>query len=105
MKTWGILGNPTPEKVQEWMNLPYGKFKEMVADIKKNTKGNPLKKHAIEIQDITTSYRSAFIYVDAANHEHALKLAELVDKNTLDWSDVKQNEQNKYSYRISQIWD
>jgi hypothetical protein len=105
MNSWGILGKPTPEKVQEWANMPYGKFKEMVTGIKKQTKGKPLRKYAIEVQDIATSYRTAFINVEAATADQAIKLAQIADKNTFEWSDPKQEKYNKYSYRVSQVWD
>ena len=105
MNAWGLLGKPTPEKVQEWMDLPYGKFKEMVSDVKKQTKGKPLRKFAVEIQDISTSYRSAFIKVDAASTDQAIKLAQAVDINTLDWSEPNQEKYNKYSYRVTQVWE
>lgn len=105
MNAWGILGKPTPEKVQEWMNLPYGQFKSMVSGLNKRNKGKPLRKHAVEIQDIKSYHRSAFVYVDAADSDQAIELARLVDKKTLEWSELKGEKQNKYSYRVSQIWD
>jgi hypothetical protein len=105
MNAWGILGNPTPEKVQEWMNLPYGQFKSMVTDLNKRNKGKPLRKHAIEIRDIMTSYRSAYVYVDAAGADQAIEVAKLVDKKTLEWMPLQTEAANKYSYRVSQVWD
>ena len=104
MNAWGVLGKPTPEKVQEWMNMPYGMFKEMVTTVNKKTKGKPLRRHTVEIKDITTSYRSVFVEVEAASNDHAIELVSIVDKNTLNWSEPKQ-ENNKYSYRVSQIWN
>lgn len=105
MNSWGILGKPTAEKVQEWGNMPYGKFKEMVADVKKQTKGKPIRKYLIEIQDIETSYKNAHVTVEAATVDQAFKLSALVDKNDLRWSLPKSEKNNKYSYRVSQIWD
>ena len=105
MNSWGILGKPTPEKVQEWADMPYGKFKEMVTTIKKETKGKPLRKYSIEVKDIETSYKEAFVTVEAATGDQAIKLSQIVDKNTLTWSLPKSEKNNKYSYRISNIWD
>lgn len=28
--SWGPLGDPSSEKIQEWVNLPWGKFRHMV---------------------------------------------------------------------------
>jgi len=105
MNAWGILGKPTPEKVQEWMNLPYGQFKSMVYDLNKKNKGKSLKKYAIEIHDIKSYYKSAFVYVDAVDANQAIELAKLSDMNILEWSELKTEKENKYSYRVSQVWD
>lgn len=104
MNAWGILGKPTPEKVQEWMNLPYGEFKKMTVYVNKQNKGKPLCKYAVEVQDIQEISRTAFVTVEAATNDQAIKLAQLVDKTTLDWSEPKSAKYNKYSYRVSQIW-
>jgi len=105
MNAWGILGKPTPEKIEQWKNLPYGKFKDMVADVKKQTKGKPLRTYSVEVQDIREITRRAFVKVEAATNDQAIKLAQMLDKDTLDWTDPKEEKYNKYSYRVSQIWD
>lgn len=105
MNSWGILGKPTPEKVEQWMNMPYGKFKEMVADVKKQTKGKPLRRYTIAVLEVEETIRTAFVDVDAATPEQAIKLAEAKDKNTIAWSEPKKANHNKYLHRVSQIWD
>jgi hypothetical protein len=77
----------------------------MVTGIKKQTKGKPLRKYSVEVQDIATSYRTAVLTVEAATSDQAIKLSQVADKNTLEWSDPKQEKYNKYSYRVSQVWD
>lgn len=105
MNSWGVLGKPTPEKIQEYMNMPYGKFKELVTDINRQTKGKPLRRYSVEVQDIQEVYRSVFVDVQAATGDQAIKLAQMVDKDTLNWSEAKTSKYNKYSYRVSQVWD
>ena len=105
MNAWGVLGKPTPEKIQEYMNMPYGKFKELVTDINRQTKGKPLRRYSVEIQDIQEVYRSVFVDVQAATGDQAIKLAQMVDKDTLNWNEAKTSKYNKYSYRVSQVWD
>jgi hypothetical protein len=46
-----------------------------------------------------------FVKVEAATNDQAIKLAQMLDKDTLDWTDPKEEKYNKYSYRVSQIWD
>lgn len=105
MNSWGILGKPTQEKIQEWMNMPYGKFKSMVSDLNKRNKGKPLRKHAVEIKDVKSYYRSTFVYVDAVDADQAIELTQLADMSNLEWSELKQEKSNKYLYRVSQVLD
>lgn len=105
MNSWGVLGNPTKEKVNEWMNMPYGDFKRMVAEVKKQTKGKPLRKYSVEIKDIREIHRDAYVDVEAATSDQAIKLAQTVDKSTLTWSNPKEEKYNKYSYRVSKVCD
>ena len=105
MNSWGILGKPTPEKIDQWKNLPHGKFKEMLAAVKKQTKGKPLRRYSIEVKEIEESYKTAFVNVEAATANQAFELSEAVDKNTLNWAEPKKEKYNKYSYRVSQVWD
>lgn len=105
MNSWGILGKPSVEKIDAWKNLPYGKFKEMVADVKKQTKGKPLRRYSVEVKEIEESCKTAFVSVEAATGDQAIKLSQIVAKNTLEWSEPKKEKYNKYSYRVSQVWD
>lgn len=105
MNSWGILGKPTPEKIEQWKNMPYGKFKEMVTDLKKKTKGQPLRRWSVEVKEIEESTKTAFVTVEAATSEQAISLAQIEDKHTLDWSEPKKEKYNKYVYRVSQVWD
>lgn len=105
MNSWGILGKPTPEKVQEWMNMPYGKFKQMVTDVNKKAKGKPLRRYSVEIKEIEEIARTSFVSVEARSSDQAITLSQMHDKDKLEWSEPKKEKYNKYSYRVSQIWD
>lgn len=72
---WGILGNPTPEKINEYKNLPVGQFRRMVGDLKKKNKGKPLTAHTVWVEKkVTDSYYTSVI-VQAANVSQAFDIA------------------------------
>lgn len=102
MNSWGILGNPTKDQILEWQNLPYGKFKNMTDELKKLSKGKSLRSYSVEVKKTTSESQIAFVKVSAFNSEHAILLSKAI--TDLDWFDPKK-EQDKISYRVSQVWD
>jgi hypothetical protein len=103
MNAWGILGNPTPEQIESWKNLPHGKFKSMVDSVKKKAKGKTLRRHAVEIKKTSATSVCSFVYVQAFDYEHAITQAREINKSDLDWFTAKP-EPEKISYRVSQVW-
>lgn len=103
MKPWGLLGEPTQEQIEEWKNMPYGKFKAMTETLRKKSKGKVLKKHAVEIKMIDEVSTSSFVYVQAFDIDHAIEQAKNINKSEIAWSEPKK-EPTKTLYRVSQIW-
>ena len=102
MKAWGILGEPTKEQIQRWMDLPYGSFKIMVNDLNKKSKGKSLRKYTVEVRKPVSEYQLGYIDVNAYDVDHALELAK--QESVKGWSE-KKKDSDKYSYRVSQIWN
>lgn len=102
MNSWGILGNPTQEKITEWQNMPYGGFKTMVGNLKKKSKGNSIKKYKVLIQKIESSYKNAYFAVEAFTSEDAIEKAQKMDKNLFEWQDTSKSH-DKYTYRVVKI--
>jgi NADH:ubiquinone oxidoreductase subunit D len=99
MNSWGILGKPTPEKIQEWQNMPYGQFKTMVADLKKKSKGNSLKKYRIRVQKIKSTIESSYQTVEAFTNDNAIEEVKKLDKNSFKWHEPIQD-YDKYTYQV-----
>ena len=99
MNSWGILGKPSREQVNHWMNLPHGQFKNLVADIKKKGKGKTLRKYTVEVRENHHTYKTAFVAVEAFDHDHAANEAKIVNKSNLDWGNEKST-QGSYSYIV-----
>ena len=73
--SWGILGNPSPEKIEEYKNMPVGHFRRMVKDLSKKNKNKPLMPHQIWIERrVTDSYITSLI-VSAASGQQAFDIA------------------------------
>ena len=74
---WGILGYPSPEKIEEYKNMPVGGFRRMVKDRNKKYKNKPLTPHTVWIEKkITDSYITSVI-VPAVSSSQSLDIARL----------------------------
>jgi len=100
--SWGILGKPTPEKIAEWQNMPYGEFKTMVADLKKKSKGKTLSKYEIRIRKIQSTVCAAYHTVEAFTPDIAVKEVQKIDKNLFKWHEPA-NQSDKYEYQVVRI--
>ena len=103
MSSWGVLGNPTKEQIEQWKNLPYGQFGTMVSSLKKKSKGKSLRKHAVEVKKSVVTSTKAFAYVQAFDADHAISQVREINTLDLEWSAPKA-EPESISYRVSQIW-
>jgi hypothetical protein len=103
MSSWGILGDPTAEQIEQWKNLPYGQFGTMVSSLKKKSKGKSLRKHSVEVKKSTVFSTKAFVQVQAFDAQHAISQVREINKLDLEWSAPK-SEPETISYRVSQIW-
>lgn len=103
MSSWGILGNPTAEQIEQWKSLPYGEFGAMVSSLKKRSKGKSLQKHAVEVKRSIMTTAKAFAYVQAFDRDHAISQVREINIADLEWSAPKV-EPETISYRVSQIW-
>lgn len=57
-RSWGILGNPTPDQVYRWCNLPPGEFQRMLKgmrSLKKKIKNIPVQVTRIETLSQTST--------------------------------------------------
>jgi len=100
--SWGVLGKPTPEKIAEWQNMPYGQFKNMVTDLKKKSKGKTLSKYEIRIRKIQSTVCAAYHTVEAFTPDLAIKEVQKLDKNLFKWREPT-NQPDKYEYKVTRV--
>lgn len=71
--SWGVLGNPSKEKIQEYQNMPVGGFKSLVTRLSRGKKGKAMKEMTVYVtkKNITatrgTLKLTAFEWTDAAD--------------------------------------
>ncbi len=71
--SWGVLGNPSKEEVQHYMNMQPGKFAKLVTDLKRKHRGKTPIDHTVFVvkkkMDVTVGKAvvNAFKYDDAVS--------------------------------------
>jgi hypothetical protein len=106
--SWGVLGNPTREKIREYSNMPVGQFKNMVKDLSRKTKGKKITMHKVYVEKRVSESYVEEIEVAAVSATVALSTAQ-VRNNEISWSDVPdRTEYNTYHYTTydpRKMWD
>lgn len=103
MNSWGILGNPSPEKIEEYKEMPYGQFKVMVGALNKKYRGKAvtLSNYKIRIRKHECSYVNAYVDIDAFTSDEAIEKVKEMDKNSFEWHEsIRAND--KYEYQVAQ---
>lgn len=95
--TWGILGNPTKQEIEAYMNLPYGKFKDHVSSLSKKYRGKSLRTYTIKVHEVRSDTTRAFLTVRAFDANDAVEKAQMIPKRQLNW-ETSPFERDKYVY-------
>ena len=74
-KSWGILGNPTREKIAEYQNMPVGQFKQMVKDLSRGKKNRTLSDYTCYVIKKKIDCTRGVITTQAFDSVSALSLA------------------------------
>lgn len=71
LRSWGILGNPSKEKIEEYKNMPVGSFKNMVRNISRGKKGKVLQEHTVYFVKKESKLTRGVIKVEAFDIQDA----------------------------------
>lgn len=97
--SWGILGNPSPEKIKQWQDLPVGEFKKMVKELSKKAKNRTPKEQVIFVTKKVSQLTRGSVTVTAFDMKHALDLA--MNSTDIKWDTApfkEGHEEYSYSY-------
>lgn len=64
-RSWGILGSPSKEKIEEYKNMPVGSFKNMVKNLSRSKKGKVLQEFEVFITKRESNLTRGVIKVEA----------------------------------------
>lgn len=70
--SWGVLGNPSTDKVQQYMNMQPGQFSKMVADLKRKNRGKTPTDHVVFVVKKTMDVTVGKAVVNAFKHDDAV---------------------------------
>lgn len=106
--SWGVLGNPSREKIREYSNMPVGKFKDMVKNLSRKNRGKKLTMHKVYVEKRVSASYVAEIEVAAVGPTDALANAQ-VQRSEATWSEVPdRTEYTTYHYSTydpRKMWD
>lgn len=74
-RSWGVLGSPSKEKIEEYKNMPVGSFKNMVKNLSRGKKGKVMSEHTVYVSKRRTNLTRGVIKVDAFEFNDAANLA------------------------------
>jgi len=100
--SWGILGNPTKEQVQQWTELPFGEFKKTVDSYKRIAKGKEPSEYRVTIVKTVPLVSKLSKTIYALNGEHAIKMIREINIADEQWSETVV-ENDSFSYNATKI--
>jgi 23S rRNA U2552 (ribose-2'-O)-methylase RlmE/FtsJ len=75
IKSWGILGNPSKEKIEQYKNMPVGSFRNMVKNLSRSKKGKVLSEHEVFVTKRRVDMTRGSIKVEAFDMQEAFDVA------------------------------
>lgn len=70
--SWGVLGNPSKEKIKEYSTMPVGGFKSLVSNLSRRQRGKKMQEFTVYVtkRDVTSTRgvikATAFDFSEAA---------------------------------------
>jgi len=99
IRSWGILGNPSKEKINEYKNMPVGSFKNMVKNLSRGKKGKVLQSHEVYVIKKNIDVTRGLIKVDAFTLQEAFELAR-IQHEQIKWDEQPYaTDRVEYSYQ------
>lgn len=77
LRSWGILGSPSKEKIEEYKNMPVGSFKNMVKNLSRGKKGKVLQEYTVFVTKRVSTHTRGTIKVEAFDYAEASLLADM----------------------------
>ena len=72
LRSWGILGNPSASKIEEYKNMPVGSFHNMVKRLSRTKKGKVLQEFEVFVTKRESKLTRGVIKIEAFDWSEAL---------------------------------
>lgn len=106
--SWGVLGNPSRDKIREYSNMPVGQFKNMVKNLSRKNRGKKYEMYKVYVEKRVSASYVAEIEVAAVNGTDALANAQ-VRNDEATWPEVPDRTDyttyNYSTYDPRKMWD
>lgn len=76
VRSWGILGNPSADKIEEYKNMPVGSFHNMVKRLNRTKKGKVLQEFEVFVTKRESTLTRGVIKVEAFDWAEASLLVD-----------------------------
>jgi len=106
--SWGVLGNPSKEKIREYSNMPVGQFKAMVKNMSRKSKGKTYSMYKVYVEKRVAHSTVGELEVAATSQTDALANAQ-VNRDEVKWEESpSRTDYTTYhysSYDPRKMWD
>lgn len=75
IRSWGILGNPSKEKIEEYKNMPVGSFHNMIKRLSKSSKNKVMQEFTVYVTKRKVEMTRGVIKAEAFEFSDATNIA------------------------------
>jgi hypothetical protein len=94
IRSWGILGNPSKEKIEEYKNMPVGSFQSMIKRLSKSSKNKVMQEFTVYVTKRKVDMTRGVIKTEAFEFSEATNIArELIDQVAWDETPYETNKE------------
>lgn len=87
VRSWGVLGNPSKEKIEEYAKMPVGHFRDMVKRLSRGKKGKSMREFDVYMVKRKIDATRGVIKVSAFEWSDAMESARL-RKDEVTWDEA-----------------
>ena len=96
--SWGVLGNPSKEKIAEYAKMPVGSFRNMVKNVSRGKRGKKMSEHTIYVTRRDINATRGVITVTAFDFADAVGMARTRQEEVVWDAEPYKTDYQEYTY-------